>query len=73
MREATKVIIDRIEDGHIINIANEYGKFCVSLRWRDINLQKQCNRLCKEGYLKNIGRAKREIIFVPVKQHSPGK
>lgn len=52
----------------IINITKRNGKFCVSLRWRDIPLQKICNELVKEDKLKKVGRLGREIVYVLPKQ-----
>ncbi len=51
-------------DADILRITRRNGCFNVSLRWRDIPLQKQCNRLVKEGKLVKVGRVKREIRYI---------
>lgn len=51
-----------LTDDRIIEIAKR-GSFRVSLRHRDISLQKQCNALVRDGKLIKIGRVKREIIY----------
>lgn len=54
-----------LTDEKILQLAKIKGDFRVSLRWRDTPLQKQCNALVKSGKLINIGRRKREIVYVP--------
>jgi len=51
-------------DTNIIALTKRNGRFNVSLRWRDIPLQKECNALVKQGLLKKVGRIKREIVYV---------
>jgi hypothetical protein len=48
----------------ILRIIKQHGKFCVSLRWRDIPLQKLCNTLVKDNVLHKVGRLGREIVYV---------
>lgn len=48
----------------ILDIAKRNGRFNVSLRWRDIPLQRECNALVREGKLAKVGRIKREIVYV---------
>ena len=49
---------------NIVALTKKNGKFCVSLRWKDIPLQRECNELVKQGLLKKVGRIKREIVYV---------
>jgi hypothetical protein len=53
-----------IDGSAILEIAKRNGRFNVSLRWRDIPLQKKCNALVRDGLLQRVGRIKREIVYV---------
>lgn len=48
----------------ILAITMRNKRFNVSLRWRDVSLQKACNALVKEGKLQKVGRVRREIVYV---------
>lgn len=64
MKKQPRQYRDPMDDDDIIRIAKRNGRFNVSLRWRDIPLQKQCNRLVREGKLQKVGRVKREIRYI---------
>lgn len=53
-----------MSDDDILAITARQGRFNVSLRWRDIPLQKQCNALVKNRRLQKVGRIRREIVYV---------
>jgi len=53
-----------LQTTNIVEITKRNGRFNVSLRWRDIPLQRQCNALVKQGLLKKVGRVRREIVYV---------
>lgn len=53
-----------MESEKILAITKRNQRFNVSLRWRDIPLQKACNALVREGKLQKVGRVRREIVYV---------
>lgn len=53
-----------MDSAKIIDLTKRNGRFNVSLRWRDIPLQKQCNAMVKDGLLQKVGRLKREIVYL---------
>lgn len=59
-----KLVVMQMTKEQILFIARFSGRFNVSLRWRDLPLQRQCNALVKDGLLQKVGRVKKEIVYL---------